>query len=141
MPPTDRALLVSLRPRFAHALLAGDKTVELRRVPPSVECGTLVLMYSSSPERQLVGTARVSHVAVATPDEIWECHGTQTGLSRSEYDKYFAGTNRAVAIVIQDPVRLGRPRPLAELRRRWDGFRPPQSFRYVEPLQLACLAL
>jgi hypothetical protein len=62
-------------------------------------------------------------------------------LTRSEFDAYFAGTNRAVAITISDVRALARPASLDELQRRWVGFRPPQSFRYLSPTQVARLTV
>ncbi len=140
--PGDAALFVSLRPRFANALLSGHKTVELRRTrPAAAAAGQLVLLYASSPDRQLIGTAIVVAVHVGSPDEIWSEHGDSTGVSRPEFDRYFEGASLAVAIVVSEAKALVRPRPLAELRRRWRGFRPPQSFRYVEAADIAALAL
>ena len=56
----SRVLMLSVRPRFARALLAGTKTAEIRRRFPDVPVGTTVVLYSSSPERALLGTMRVS---------------------------------------------------------------------------------
>lgn len=133
---TDRALLVSLRPRFASLLLSGQKTVELRRRRPDVQCGALVLMYESSPNRRLVGRGRVAAIDLDEPGCIWMRHGANTGITRGEFEAYFEGTSRAVAITIRDALPLARPASLDELRRRWADFRPPQSFRYLSPSQV-----
>jgi predicted transcriptional regulator len=137
----ERALLVSLRPRFATLLLSGEKTVELRRRPPDVHRGSLVLMYESSPTRRLVGRGRVQAIDVGTPAEIWREHGVATGVTREEFDAYYEGTARAVAIIMADTRPFARPASLDELRRRWADFRPPQSFRYLNPAQVARLTL
>ena len=42
-----RALVLSLKPRFAGAILAGTKTVEVRRVMPRITVPTLALLYAS----------------------------------------------------------------------------------------------
>jgi predicted transcriptional regulator len=136
MRPSDRTLLVSLRPRFASLLLSGRKTVELRRTPPDVACGALVLIYESSPERRLVGFGHVGAIDVGEPRGIWTRHGPDTGITRAEFDAYFEGTSRAVAITLRDTARLDRPASLEELRHRWSEFRPPQSFRYLTPAQV-----
>ena len=39
-----RALVLSLKPRFAEAILAGTKTVEVRRVMPRITIPTLALL-------------------------------------------------------------------------------------------------
>jgi predicted transcriptional regulator len=130
--PDARALLVSVKPVYADLLLAGRKTVELRRIRPHVDPGCEVLLYASSPTMEMVGTARVKAIEVATPDEIWQRHGPATGVDRTTFDAYFDGTDSAVAITLTEVRRLRSAVPLAELRRRIAGFRPPQSFRYLE---------
>jgi predicted transcriptional regulator len=135
----EKALLVSLRPRFAALVLSGEKTVELRRISPNVEPGTLVLLYESSPTRTLVGHGRIEKIETGDPDSIWTSHHPATGLTRAEFDDYFTGTDRAVAITLRDARPLASPASLEELRRRWTGFRPPQSFRYLDPSQVARL--
>lgn len=133
------ALFLSLRPRFAEMLLDGQKTVELRRVRPNAAPGSVVLLYASSPDRTLVGRAEIAAIQVDTLAGIWRKHGRATGLNRDEYDAYFDGSDQAVAISLRRVTRLAEPRPLEDLRRRLVGFRPPQSFRYLDSLQLASL--
>jgi predicted transcriptional regulator len=135
----NAALLLSVRPRFARLLLDGSKTVELRRVRPGVAEGSLVLIYASSPTRTLVGTARVAGVQAASTERIWQQYGPETGVTRGEYDEYFTGVDTAVAISLVDVHPLELPRPLHDLRRRLEGFRPPQSFRYLDSGQVAAL--
>lgn len=129
MTPPDRALLVSLRPAYAEMILAGIKTVELRRIRPKADVGTLVLIYATSPTSQVLGTCIVEHIGSGTPDEIWELHGGRTGIGRPAFSSYFTGTNQGVAITVGNPRRLQDPVPLDALRRH--GFAPPQSFRYI----------
>lgn len=132
-------LFVSLKPRFAEMILSGDKTVELRRVAPTIAPGALVILYASSPQMQVVGTGRIAGLEKASPTALWGRHGAECGLSRSEYRAYFAGVGQAVAIVLEDVQRLPEPVSLAKLRERWAGFRPPQSWRYIDPAQAAAL--
>lgn len=133
------ALFLSLRPQYAEALLCGHKTVELRRVRPTAPAGTMVLLYASSPAMTLVGKAEVGAIRVAPLDDIWRDLGHETAISRSQYDDYFAGLQQAVAISLLNIRRLPRPRPLDDLRHRLEGFRPPQSYRYLSKGQVAAL--
>lgn len=135
--PDARALLVSVKPVYADLLLSGAKTVELRRVRPNVEPGCLVLLYASSPQMEMVATAQVATIASGGIDAIWRRHGEETGLDRLAYDRYFTGTRVAVAISLVDIQALRHGVPLAELRRRVSGFRPPQSFRYLAGAEAA----
>ena len=131
MPNERGILLLSLKPRFASSILDGTKTVELRRVAPTVQPGHIVLIYASSPVRQLVGTCRVVRLDVAPKSAIWERYRNQCGVTEAEYEAYFEGAEDAVAIVVDNPCTLQEPPSLATLRNRVAGFRPPQSFRYL----------
>ena len=141
MAPEERALLLSLRPRFAELVLAGAKTVELRRVRPTVPPGAVTLLYASAPTCALLGVAAVVAVHVAVHERIWRRHGRHTGITRIEYDAYFEGTSDAVAITLTAVRRLPQPVPLPELRRGREWFHPPQSFRYLDPAQIASLGI
>lgn len=126
----ERALLLSLHPRFANAILDGSKTVEIRRQRVAVLPGTPVILYATSPVMALVGTAQVSAVHVAQPDEVWNAHSAHTALSREEFDKYTDGTRHTSAVVLHHVAQLSQQVPLSHLRAQ-GGFHPPQSYCYL----------
>ena len=128
----ETVLFLSIKPRFAASILDGTKTVELRRVSPAVQEGYLVLLYASSPQRELVGTCKVVDLEVGSIDAIWDRHGDRSGVTLAEYGEYFDGAKRAVAIILKEPLRLPEPRSLRDLRDALAGFRPPHSFRYLD---------
>jgi predicted transcriptional regulator len=128
---SDRIALLSLRPRFAKGLLAGTKTVEVRRRAPSLTPGMVCLLYASSPDRALVGSARIGAVHTAAPRILWRDWGDRTGLQASEFFDYLSDLSSAYVISIRDPVPLEQPIPLAELRHRQASFVVPQSYRFL----------
>ncbi|MBX6752064.1 MAG: ASCH domain-containing protein [Micromonosporaceae bacterium] len=125
-------MLISLRPRFAEAILCGSKTVELRRRPVNAAPGTTVVLYSTTPRKAIVGTARLCRVQVLVPSTAWRQHKSRLGLTRQEFDAYLDGAEYAYLLHLDSVNRLDRPLHLEGLRRHGD-FRPPQSFRYVSP--------
>ena len=129
-----RALVLSLKPRFADAILSGAKTVEVRRVMPRITVPTLALLYASGTTRALVGTCVVRSVARHPTDELWRPHGARTALSRTEFDAYLMGRDHGVALLLERPEPLAAPVPLHTLRQA-HGFRPPQSLAYVNHTQ------
>lgn len=131
------ALFLSLKPRFAEMILSGRKTVELRRVRPKIGESTVAVFYATSPAQLIVGTSRIEGVETDPPAEVWRRFGPACGLTRKEFDAYFAGAETAVAIRLAEPHRLGEGIPLAEFRQRWHGFEPPQSFRYLDASRAA----
>ncbi|WP_078901591.1 ASCH domain-containing protein [Actinacidiphila yeochonensis] len=130
MNDTERALLISVHPRFATAILEGSKTVELRRQRVAVPEGTPLVLYATSPVMALVGTARVSRVDSATPAAIWRQHRAHSGINRDEYDAYMQGASQASALVLDSPQNLDHSVPLTHLR-AGGTFHPPQSYRYI----------
>lgn len=123
-------MLLSVHPRFATAILAGRKTVEVRRQRVAAPPGTPVLIYATSPTMALVGMARIAAVQTASPREVWSAHRAHTGISRREYDAYMKGATRASGLTLEDPVSFEEPVSLSELRTA-GSFHPPQSYRYM----------
>lgn len=138
MSQSDRALLLSIRPRYAHAILNGTKTAEIRRQRPAVHPGTLVIIYATKPVGALVGTARISDIREGSPAEIWEQHQHSTGVTKSEYDSYLAGADTAHLLFLH---RVQRLEPLLTLEqiRSATAFQPPQSYRYLSQHMLHSL--
>lgn len=126
-------ILISLHPRHCDNLLKGRKTVELRRRKMAVQPGTRVWIYSTRPKACLEAHATVERVFSGPHDELWNTFGDKVAVSRCEFDRYFAGTVVAHAIVLRDVVPLKRSINLKELRKRLAGFHPPQFFKWLAP--------
>lgn len=62
--------------------------------------------------------------------ELWDELAPRLGVTKDEYDSYFAGARAAYAIAVGTRVRIA-PVPLHVLRQRRPGFRPPQSYMYL----------
>ncbi|MCX4628511.1 ASCH domain-containing protein [Streptomyces sp. NBC_01443] len=141
MSDPERAMLLSVHPRFATAILAGSKTVEVRRQRVAAPPGTAVLLYATAPTMAIVGMARIASVQVASPREVWSTSRTRAGISRREYDAYMTGATRASGLTLKDPVTFDAPVPLTALRAT-GPFHPPQSYRYLkcDDLQLMAMA-
>src|SRR5688572_22096203 len=93
---------MSIRPRFAEAILAGAKTVELRRQRPRFEPGTIVIVYASAPCQRVVARFESGEVISAAPGALWKLVSGQAGVTRAEFDAYFAGCDIAHAIPVRD---------------------------------------
>ena len=135
----DQVTLLSVRPRYADALLDGSKTVEIRRRRARIADGSLCLLYASSPICALVGAIRVWRTDTDSPEALWSSWGEQSGISRLEYDSYLGGSTLPCAIVVAAALRLLHPIPLDELRRRQSDFVTPQSYRFLQAPELASL--
>ncbi|MFI9231690.1 ASCH domain-containing protein [Streptomyces rimosus] len=131
MNELDRAMLLSVHPRFATAILAGSKTVEVRRQRVAAPPGTTVVLYATAPTMALVGLARIAAVSVGSPREVWRDHRSRTGISRREFDAYMSGATQASGLTLEAPQPFEEPVPLSALRAA-GAFHPPQSYRYLQ---------
>jgi predicted transcriptional regulator len=133
-----RDFLVSIKPFYASKILAGQKTVELRRRFPRAQLtGATILIYASSPVQAVVGYARIKHVLQLPVPRIWKDHGTAACISKDEFDAYFAGVKIGFAIFFESVKPLKKQFKAIDLQMQF-GIVPPQSYRYVTE---ECVAL
>ena len=132
-PQGPRAVLLSVKPRFAEQILDGTKKVEFRR-SWAIEPVGLAVVYSSSPVQRLAGIVGIEGSVVASPASVWtKCRARGPGLERKELMEYFAGKDQAYGILLGSlalPEKPIRPKSL------FKGFRPPQSYRYLTAVEL-----
>ncbi len=127
------ALFLSIKPKFVKRILSGIKKVELRRVRPSVTTGNLVLIYASSPQKELIAYTHVLEVNQDNPKQLWIDHNKEICLSKLEFDKYFHGSKVGVAIRFSSIHVFDTPHSLSNLRKLWPDFNPPQIYQYLSP--------
>lgn len=130
-----KALFLSVKPKFARAILEGRKTVEVRRKFPQVPGGTVVVLYSSSPEKAVLGTVRLKQTTRVDPGAVWEMYGECIAIERDALAHYLDGAAASTVLEVEDPQTWARPVALSTLRELL-GVEPPQSFRYLAPEQL-----
>jgi predicted transcriptional regulator len=124
-----KTLLLSLRPRFAKAILDGRKTVEVRGRPMRAQPGSAVVLHSAAPVMAIVRTARIERTSVASADEVWERHRDAVALDRAELDAYLDG-RVAHLLHLEGVGPLNPPVAIGGLGNML-GFRAPHSFRYL----------
>ena len=128
-----RSILISVRPRFAHALLDGTKTIEVRKRFPLNLGACLLFVYSSTPEKALIGTVRLHSVTTIAQGRLWVEHGPSLGIDEISLDTYLAKTSLATLLHVRDADPWAQAVPLAVLRAEF-GLAPPQSWRYIDDL-------
>lgn len=129
-PFGGNAALISIHPNYADMIINGVKRVEFRRVWASRPVKVLVI-YATAPVQKIVALARIGRVSVAPRNKLWNlAKELGGGLSRKELFCYLNGKQLAVAIELIDvtPITGG----LDPTKLFGEGFRPPQSFRYLK---------
>lgn len=124
MPDVSDAI-ISIHPAYANAILAGEKTIELRRRTPKLSSGMRLWIYATRPTAAVIGFVTVRQVARAHPRTIWQNHRDGTGVDHESFKAYFEGTQEAIAIILQAAKRVG-PITVQQLRSVRDRFHPPQ---------------
>ncbi len=122
------AIILSIHPKYAEAILNGSKTVEFRKknIPLDVRH---VVLYATSPVRHVVGYFSISETVPTTPSRLWQRFNGTGGISHELFQEYYSGSTTAVAMVIGQAWRLSRQIKLESI----DGKAiPPNSFRYLE---------
>ncbi|MEQ8396441.1 helix-turn-helix domain-containing protein [Thalassobaculum sp.] len=128
----QRDIVLSIRPQYANRILTGEKTVELRRrFPARAPKGTIAYIYSTSPERALVGLAEIARVRKLPVEDIWRRYADSAHIERADFDSYFQGVEQGFALEFENVRPFEMPISLTDLRERF-GFEPPQSFLYVK---------
>ncbi|MHA1598256.1 MAG: transcriptional regulator [Alphaproteobacteria bacterium] len=122
-------ILISVEERHASNMLAGKKSVELRRKPLNISSGTRVWVYSKLPRGQVQALAFVDEVVAGTPEKIWNSHGAQSAITKSEFDAYFADAKTGYAIVFEEVRPLAPILSLSSIREKISHFHPPQFFK------------
>nr|WP_232528564.1 ASCH domain-containing protein [Microbacterium sp. MAH-37] len=133
-----RTLFLSVKPRYARSILEGRKTAEVRRRFPDVPVGTVVVLYSSSPERAILGTVRVKQAVRVDPSQVWERFSDVIDIDEEALTEYLAGAEASTVLEVEEPETWVRPVSLRSLRDLL-GMEPPQSFRYLVPDQVALI--
>lgn len=126
--PHPQVAVLSIHPRFADAIMSGVKKVEFRKAPLRITT-THVLVYATAPVQRIVGAFRVAGCDISPPGELWERYGTVGGISRDDFDAYYAGRDIGVAIRID-----GQPVPLDLPLHATGTTTPPQSFAYARAI-------
>ena len=138
MTDHERAMLLSVRPRYAESILAGGKRVEIRRQRPSITPGTPVIIYATKPVGAVVGTAIIDRVRPGTPSELWAHYQEEMGITQDEFDQYVGDLTTAYLLLLTDASRLPIPLTLSDMRESAD-FQPPRSYRYLSHNSLRAL--
>ncbi len=124
-------IFLSIHPTFVDRIIAGEKTVELRRRLPANPAVEFAVVYATSPVCAVLAIARVAEIVEAEAERIWEEYGLLAKVTEAEYWDYIGERGTAVGIVFSDIMTFSSPLPLDEVRAGLGWRGPPQSFRYV----------
>jgi predicted transcriptional regulator len=134
-------ILISVKPQYFDLMIAGAKTVELRRRALRVPAGTRVWIYATIPNGWVGAVGEVSYIHESPPHAIWNRFADRAGISKEAFNEYFNGSDLGYAIVFHRIVPLNRAVLLSDLRRQLGSFHPPQFYKRLDPTSKALALL
>lgn len=124
------AAILSIKPVYANQILAGTKTIELRKTSMGLGPRDVVLVYSSAPEQRIAFWLRIEQVESLPPDDMWARYRERLGIDREDYDAYFSDTTTATGLHVGE-VHPVDPVGLEQIRQAVSGFVPPQGLIWL----------
>lgn len=135
--------IISVRPPWASAFFLdrNPKTIELRKgnFGTSLKAGDSIVIYSTLPVGEAIGTVKVIKRESLTVDRLWEQsqHGRLAKVSRSQFDAYYAGQISGVGVWVSSAALFPSPIALLQLRKNWGPrWQPPQQIQQLTPEQM-----
>lgn len=121
-------VLLSIKPRFADAILDGTKIFEFRRTVFRNAAVRRIVIYASRPVCLVIGEFQIEKVFALEPKNLWKVTADGGGIDQEFFDAYFRGCKVGFALKVRRPKRYTNPLPLTE---HYGIQRPPQSFCYL----------
>lgn len=154
----NKAVLISIQPKWCELIASGKKTAEVRKTRPKIETPFKCYIYCTKngvPNRWLDETKHGKVIGEFVCNKIYKTFQCNSGwisenacLSRNEFFDYLGierGTHFgyhkwAFAWCISDLVIYDKPKELSEFSKYGFGHpvplkRPPQSWCYVEVMK------
>ncbi len=120
-------VLLSIKPKYVKEIQTGNKLYEFRKSIFKQETDE-ILVYESSPTKQIVGKIYIENIIEDTPQQLWDNFNDFAGINYHDFFEYFKGKEKGYAIKIKqfetfsDTINPYEENP---------NFTPPQSFAYI----------
>lgn len=128
MKDTLTSVILSIKPIYAHAIMAGTKKVEFRKKIFKKPVDK-VFVYSSSPEKKIIGYFTIGEVIEDTPEKLWEKFNKVGGINKKDFFEYYKNYETGFSIGINDYEKFDKGVDPADF---FDKFCAPQSYIYLE---------
>lgn len=123
-------VLLSIKPKYANAILTGQKRVEFRKLVFKKEIER-VYIYSSAPEQRIIGYFIIDDIVSDTPYALWEQFSNVGSISEEDFFDYFAEKEIGYSIKIKSVKKFSKSKNPKEI---FKNFVPPQSYMYCEEI-------
>ncbi|MEG2102017.1 MAG: ASCH domain-containing protein [Flavobacterium sp.] len=128
MKNTLTNVILSIKPIYAEAIMAGTKKVEFRKKIFKREVEK-IFIYSSMPKKMIIGYFTILEVIEDTPSNIWKEFKEVGGISEKDFFEYYKNTEKGFSIKIDKVVKFKEE---IEPEEFIEEFCAPQSYIYIE---------
>ena len=93
--PEPHDVVISIKPNFAQAIYAGQKTIEFRRRFPDSMSSRKAWIYETAPVSQITGFVTIAFVETVAVEGALDAALKCGGLTSDKFWAYFAGSETA----------------------------------------------
>lgn len=129
---TSTNVLLSIKPKYAQAIIAGIKKVEFRKKIFKRPVDK-VYIYSSSPAKKIIGYFTFSEIIEDTPAELWSKFQNVGFIDKADFFNYFKDSEKGFAIIVDDVKKLKKGIDPIEF---FENFCAPQSYIYIKGTEI-----
>lgn len=128
---SDKSVLLSIKPRWARAILNGEKEWEYRKKPPSIPPPYKVYLYATSPVQKILGEVVVDEELRDNRSVVIEMTIDDTPHTAKDINDYFGYRREYCALHIDKDSIEEYESPIIY------GSHPPVNFEYVQDSEIA----
>lgn len=125
---TSTNVILSIKPKYAQAIISGVKKVEFRKKIFKRPVDK-VYIYSSSPTKKLIGYFTFSEIVEESPTELWAKFQTVGAIDKIDFFDYYKHSDKGFAIVIDKVEKFKKGIDPIDF---FENFCAPQSYNYIE---------
>lgn len=128
MKDTLTNVILSIKPIYANAIMDGIKKVEFRKKIFKKPVDK-VFVYSSSPDKKIIGYFTIGNIVEDSPQKLWEKYSDIGCISKEDFFNYYKNMESGFSIKIESYKKFNKGVDPAEI---FEKFCAPQSYFYLE---------
>ena len=121
-----KEVIISIKPKYALAIIKGKKRIEFRKRKPNIEAGTRCYIYATAPYKMIIGYVVYWGCIIRQKDKLWDKVQSIAGITKEEFDAYYKKQELAYGWIFM-AYKAMNPFPIEV----FDLKRPPQSYQFI----------
>ncbi|MEE9432116.1 MAG: hypothetical protein V3V16_13790 [Melioribacteraceae bacterium] len=122
------SVILSIKPIYAQAIMAGTKKVEFRKKIFKRQVDR-IFVYSSSPQKKIIRLFRIAEIIEDNPSKLWTKFNRVGGIEKNDFFSYYKNSKTGFSIKIHDVEKFEKEIDPLDF---FENFYAPQSYFYLE---------